>query len=167
MKNGKQQPTRPRAQRFGGAAKTAVSIAAVATMIGGWNLVAHLDNAQADEADASAAPTPAQVSIALDAAQPTQIAFPTLAPLVIAPVPTLRAAPGVLQPVERVAGDGMPTLSDLSVLAPLPTLAPLPAMPELPPPPPAPSRSSNGGSQSSNGGGQSSNSGGQTSSGGS
>ena len=145
---------RPRRQRFGGAAKTAVSVAAAASLIGGWNLIAHLDKAQADTVSAASPATPVQLPTATSQVQPTPIVLPTLAPLSIAPVPTLKAAPGA---VGVVNGTGSTlaaiTVPDMPALAPLPTMAPLPSMPSLPPPPPPPSNNGGGGGGGASSGG--------------
>jgi len=44
----KSQPTRNKQKRFGRPAKTAVTMMATAALLGGWNLIAHLDRAKAD-----------------------------------------------------------------------------------------------------------------------
>lgn len=147
-------------QRFGRTAKIVVSALATTTLLGGWNLIAHLDSAQADAAAKSA--TPALPTLAPtatgQAATPTPLVFPTLAPLTIASVPTLRPAPNLSLPgVTTTVNAAAFTTLEMPALAPLPTMAPLPSMPNLPPPP-APSHggSSNGGGSNNSGGGASS-----------
>jgi hypothetical protein len=150
-------PARRKPRKFSRQAKTIVSAAAVTALIGGWNLIAHLDNAQATDA----APQPAQNDAAalqeIRLNTPTPSPWPTLAPLQIAAIPTL--APRTALPsggFTSAAQTGSVQLPAMALLAPLPDLAPLPSMPSLPPPP-----------SNSGGGGGGNNGGGATSSGGS
>jgi len=158
MKTTTTRPTKRKPSRFGASAKTAVSMVAAAALLGGWNLVAHLDNAQADtQADPLTTLSSTSLTVAPVAAiqsRTTPRALPTLAPLTIAPVPTLKIAPGCVQPADAAAGVAALALPDLPALAALPTLAPLPSMPNLPPPPPP--SSSGDGSNHGNAGGVSS-----------
>lgn len=158
MKNTQTPFPKRKALRFDGAAKTVVSALAATTLLGGWNLIAHLDNAQADaKADGAASVTSTVSPTATKPASPPPLRLPTLAPLTIASVPTLQPAPDLAQP--RAAAMTNPVVfsaAELPALAPLPTLAPLPSLPNLPPP------SAPSGSGSNNNGG-----GGNTSSGGS
>ena len=138
MKTTPTPSTKRKPQRFGGAAKIAVSALAVTTLLGGWNLIAHLDRAQADAQAKSAAPVAPTFSLTAtkQSSAPTMLAFPTLPPLTIAPAPTLRPAPNLSLPgVTTAANAAAFTTQGLPALAPLPKLAPLPSMPNLPPPP--------------------------------
>ena len=151
----KPQTKRPKPQRFGRQAKTAVTMMAAATLLGGWNLIAHLDRAQAGAApDNGAKEAPAAES---NPSKPnrgaTLLPLPTLAPLNLAPIPTLRPAPALAgAPVATTSGAVM-TLADLPGLSPLPTLGALPSMPSLPPPPAPSSNGGGGGGGSTTSGG--------------
>jgi hypothetical protein len=143
MKTTQSPSPKRKAPRFGGAAKIAVSALAATTLLGGWNLIAHLDNAQAD---AKANNDGATTLLA-------PISSPMLAPLTIAPVPTLRPASNLALPsAAEIANPAVFTASKLPALAPLPTMA---SLPNLPPPPSAPSggelNSRDGGNTSSGG----------------
>ena len=148
----KSQTKRPKPQRFGRQAKTAVTMMAAATLLGGWNLVAHLDRAQAGAApEDGTKEAPAAES---NPASPTAgvTLLPTLAPLNLAPIPTLRPAPALAGAPVATTGGAVVTLAELPGLAPLPTLGALPSMPSLPPPP-APSSNGGGGGGSTTSGG--------------
>jgi hypothetical protein len=152
-------PARRKPRKFSRQAKTIVSAAAVTALIGGWNLIAHLDNAQATDAMPQPVQNDAAVLQEFHLNTPTPNPWPTLAPLQFAAVPTL--APRTALPsggVTSAAQAGSVQLPAMALLAPLPDLAPLPSMPSLPPPP------NGGGGGSNNGGGGN---GGATTSGGS
>lgn len=156
MKTTPTPSTKRKPQRFGGAAKIAVSALAATTLLGGWNLIAHLDRAQADAQAKSAAPAMPTLSPTAkkQTVAPTPLVFPTLAPLTIAPAPTLRPAPNLSLPdVTTAVNAAAFTTLDLPAVAPLPTMAPLPSMPNLPPPPAlSHGGSSNGGGGATSGG---------------
>ncbi len=152
----KPQTKRPKPQRFSRQAKTAVTMMAAATLLGGWNLVAHLDRAQAGTAsdDGAKEAPPAESNPSSPTAGATLLPLPTLAPLTLAPIPTLRPAPALAGAPAATSSGAVMTLADLPGLSPLPTLGALPSMPSLPP---LPAPSSNGGG---GGGGGSTTSGG-------
>src|SRR5690606_16304809 len=77
----KPQTKRPKPQRFGRQAKTAVTMMAAATLLGGWNLVAHLDRAQAGAApeDGTKEAPAAESNPASPTAGATLLPLPTLA----------------------------------------------------------------------------------------
>jgi len=85
MKTTTTRPTKRKPSRFGASAKTAVSMVAAAALLGGWNLVAHLDNAQADtQADPLTTLSSTSLTVAPVVAiqsRTTPRALPTLAPL--------------------------------------------------------------------------------------
>ncbi len=150
-------PARRKPRKFSGQAKTIVSAAAVTALIGGWNLIAHLDNAQATDMAPQPAQNDAAVLQEIHLNTPTPSPWPTLAPLQIAAIPTLAPRTALPDGGVSLAQAGNVQLPAMALLAPLPDLAPLPSMPSLPPPP-----SSGGG-----GGGGGNNGGGATTSGGS
>jgi len=145
---------------------------AVTALIGGWNVIGHLEEAKAatktqnNELAPGANATIADSTIKLPTPtpQPATLDMPDLAPLAVAPIPTLRPmsallAGGVQGASQAGAGVAI-QLPGLQALAPLPTMAPLPSLPSMPS---APTSSSGSGNSSSSG---NSNSGGSTSGGG-
>ncbi len=160
------QPARRKPRKFGRQAKTIVSAAAVTALIGGWNLIAHMDNAQATDAAPQPAQNDAAVLQAIHLHTPTPSPWPTLAPLTIDAIPTLATRAALPNAgAALTARSGGVQLPAMAVLAPLPDLAPLPSMPSLPPPPSG--GSGGGGSNNNGGGGGNSGGGGATTSGGS
>ncbi len=85
--------------KFGTNAKTITAALAVAALVGSWNLVGHLDAAQAS--DSIDNDETAFLDIKLPTPTPSPI--PTLKPLVIAPLPTLRPAGALLQVDTRLS----------------------------------------------------------------
>lgn len=135
-----QKPTSPRkGKRFGRTAKTLVSMTATVALLGGWNWIAHIDAAQANQTPANDVSESAfvQVSMVTPTSRPTPTPWPTLAPLVIPPAPTLPPPPSLAISTDAVAAASFAPapLLELPAVAPLPIIAPLPAMPSLPPPP--------------------------------
>lgn len=136
-------PGRKNRRKFTTSTKVTVTALSVLSFIGGWDLIARLENqdAQADALPSTPAPALSPTAISLPATP-----WPTIPPLAeLPPIPTLLPTlttfgqiDASIQPLR--GGDssvGRIELAPLPVLAPLPTLAPLPPMP-APPPPPAP-----------------------------
>jgi hypothetical protein len=149
MKNTNQQPPRRKTQRFGGAAKLSLSMMATAAVIGGWNVIAHLDSAQADTTTSAENPAPAAPARGEGHAHRGRPGRHTLAPLTIPGVPALppsrQGEPGAFGDTEAPSITLPDLLPDLPELAPLPGLPSLPSMPSMPS---APSTNSGGGVQS-------------------
>ena len=129
------QPARRKPRKFSAQAKTIVSAAAVAALFGGWNLIAHLDNAQATSPAPQTDQDASAVFEEIHLNTPTPSPWPTLAPLDLDDIPALATR----IPLPAAGSTGVTRssiqLPALASLAPLPDLAPLPAMPSLPPPP--------------------------------
>jgi hypothetical protein len=138
--------------KFTGGAKITLAAAGILSFVGGWNLIARVE-----QKDVQASEPPAPVPGAtLPPATPTP--WPTIPPLVDLPaiptlVPTLTTAgfPVVESNNPDDENEGVQA-APLPTLVPLPTLAPLPVLqaPVPPPPPPMPAPSS--GSQNQSGG---------------
>jgi hypothetical protein len=170
-------------------AKTVTSVMAATALLAGWNMIANLDRAKAQEPV-----TDASVDSALAAAPVVQ---PTAVPPTPVLLPTPTAAPGqsalraIQLGIEPLQVEPIPTLLPLGALlarssagvmvpaggspafigvAPVPTLAPLPqlalrAMPSIPAPP-SNNGGGGGGNNNNNSGGGSSSGGGNSNSGG-
>jgi hypothetical protein len=140
-----QKPNRKRV-KFTGSARVTLAALSVISFVGGWDLIARLDN---QEAQAS----PKNLNLPQNQSpQPTP--WPTIAPLTnLPPIPTLIPT----QTASQVAGlpaENTAPMQPVSVptLAPLPALAPLPPMPELPAlPPPVAAQTWNGNGNHSGG----------------
>ena len=137
---------KPKPRRFTTNAKVLTTTAAVATLVAGWNTIAHWDNAQADNPAAgqasSSASSSASAGTAAATAQPvlptataTPAATLSVEALGLAPLPTLAPMTDVftqaLQAASAVAQVDL-TLPAVSAPVALPTLAPLPALPSAP-----------------------------------
>ncbi len=155
-------PTRRKPRQFTTGAKIAATTAAVTALLGGWNLIGHLDAAQAaSKADAQSAGTTVntatQRSLLLPTVTPTVAATPGLPAITFAPIPALPPASALLQASISNGTSGVSlaaiTLPPLQALAPLPTMAPLPGLPSLPQPPAQSSGGGGGGGGNSGGGG--------------
>jgi len=154
----KPQPkVKPR--KFTTRAKTMVTAMSVSALIGGWNVLSHLEALKAGAAQAASGPD--QASWAVPTFTPTPVIptpWPTIPALVIPPVAPLpagdsRFAQAPPTPVDNADASSAQggnsaaiTLPPVAV-APLPTLGPLPDLPALPavsqPPAPPPPASSN------------------------
>jgi hypothetical protein len=150
-------------------AKTVTSVMAATALLAGWNMIANLDRAKAQEpvtdtpADSAlaAAPVVQPTAVQPTAVPPTPVLLPTptaapgqsalraiqlgIEPLQVEPIPTLPPLSDLL--ARSSAGVMVPAGSSPAFIgvAPVPTLAPLPqlalrAMPSIPAPP-----SNNGG----------------------
>ncbi len=149
----KPKPKRKRAA-FSGSAKVTLTALSVLGFIGGWDVIARLDNNK--EAQASKpAPVNPEANTRL-VAQPTP--WPTIPPLPeLSPIPTLAPTlttaglPGSsltsTQPSLQIEPAAV-QIAPVPTLAPLPALAPLPTLPAPPPPPPGPVWNGGGGNQS-------------------
>lgn len=124
--------------KFTGTAKVTLTALSLLGFIGGWNIIARVENqeAQADEPPATPVPqfTPTPVP-------PTPTPWPTIAALPeLKPVPTLRPIVTANQQPAAAPAQIAPAAPQIDIapiqIAPLPTLAPLPDMPAAPPPPP-------------------------------
>ena len=87
-------PTRRKPRHFTTGAKAAATTVAVTALLGGWNLIGHLDAAQAaNKAGAQSAATTdstaAQPSLLLPTVTPSVAAPPELRSITFAPIPTL------------------------------------------------------------------------------
>ena len=158
--------TRRKPRRFTTGAKVAATTVAVTALLGGWNLIGHLEAAQAAnkagaQSGATTDSTVVKPSLMLPTVTPTPAATPELRTFAFAPIPTLAPASDLLQATapDLSNGGGLAAIAlpPLQALAPLPTMEPLPALPALPPPPAA---SSGGGGNGGGGGGGSQQSGG-------
>lgn len=126
----KSRPKKVKRRKFSTAAKTVATAASISALIGGWNLIGHLEPSQA--AAGNAQPVSAPTSSNATSVQ----ALPAVPPLVIKPVPTLPATgkdfagaqseSGLRQPAPQVQAPAAPSV------APLPALPALPAMPSAP-----------------------------------
>jgi hypothetical protein len=146
--------------KFTGGAKVTLAALSMISFVGGWDLIARLDNKEAQASPPS--PVDAQNQLLLPVATP----WPTIPPLPnFAPVPTLVPTQTTAQlsdsPQPQRQGDTLAgsanaaplQIAPVPTLVPLPTLAPLPAMPQLPPPPPPPPvQTWNGGGGNQSGG---------------
>ncbi len=140
-------------KKFSGHSKLTLSALSLLGLIGGWNLIANLENSQINNVSA------AQQSPTATLQAPARVInlsgkLPAIAPLpTLPPVPTLRpftntASPTVAaQPVNIEMPDG-----NVAQIVPLPTLAPLPPMPDLPSPPPIPAAPRSAWNQTHSGG---------------
>lgn len=128
--------------KFTGSAKITLAAASILSFVGGWNLIAHIEQ---KDAQASEPPTPVP-SPTLPPATPTPWpTIPSLADLPAIPtlVPTLTTAGFPIIETTNPNGGNIEAVqaAPLPTMAPLPTLAPLPVLQApvpLPPPPPMP-----------------------------
>jgi hypothetical protein len=123
--------------------KTAISALSMLALVGGWNVVGHVE-AGADDAAFAAEATTAYVLT------PTPSLWPTVPAPAVAPLSTLPPA-GNVTVLTELAGSadtslGAFTVPDVPALAPLPAFEPLPVIPAMPVAPP-----NSGGGQSSGG----------------
>ena len=137
--------------KFTGSARVTLAAVSLIGFVGSWNLIAHVENrqAQANEPPPTPVPTIAPVVIA-----PAPTPWPTIAPLAdLQPVPTLRSVTNsAIDSVSETAVNPVISLDIAPIqIAPLPTMAPLPAIPDMPPPPPPPPPMPAGGWQNSGG----------------
>ncbi|MBK8050486.1 MAG: hypothetical protein IPK16_27320 [Anaerolineales bacterium] len=123
---------RPSQRKFGAGARTVIAGAAMTAVIGGWNLVGHLDAAKAEsspEMDLAKQGTP---DIVFPTVTPTAVGL--LPSLAVTPIPTL--PPRTQYESQTTGGQPVSTgalnLPALPAFAPLPTMAPLPQLPSLP-----------------------------------
>jgi len=140
-----------------GSAKITLAALSVATFVGGWNLIAHLeDKTVPAQEPAPIPPTSTPFPISSAPVAPTSTPWPTVAPLptlppiaiqnpalpldiqIAAPAVNIESVPAQVnsQIAPQTAPRLAPRIAPLPTLAPLLTLAPLPAMPAPPPPPP-------------------------------
>lgn len=178
------QQTKRKPRKFDTRAKTMASTVAIAALIAGWNLVAHLDSANAQAKAAAPDSGTVAAQLATLAPPPLGVYLPTvtpvfrsgaitatefqLPPLDIKPIATLAPFSGVLAQdnlllASAIRPQQILALPTMPALVALPELT-LPSLPSLPPPPPSSSGGSGNGSSgggNSNGGGG----GGQTSGG--
>ena len=171
------QPRKP--TKFTGRAKTLATAATFTALLGGWNLIGHLEVSKANAASQPSAPS-AQIDTGLAKAAATAtstatatvqpLVLPTIRPLTIAPLATLPPLSDLLTQAitQQLAPEGAPL--QLSVpaavgVAALPTLAPLPSLPPMPslPPPPSNNSYNNSNNNSNSGSSNNSNSGGGSS----
>jgi hypothetical protein len=143
-------------RKFTGRARVTLTAVSLMSFLGGWNLIARLENQTAQAGSIPLKPPSLPTSTL-----PTPAAWPTVQPLAeIPPIPTLvptrttwpTTGAGLQSDQtgqEKFTGAPAPvTLAPLPALAPLPTLAPLPPLPALPPPPPPPAPAGGGGNNS-------------------
>lgn len=136
--------SRRKQTKLTGGVKVTLAALSVMSFIGGWDLIARLE--QTKEAKAGEPDLPPSPAIAVN---PTPTPWPTIAPLVeFSAIPTLvptvvgqgtgSASPtGGQEPVTARQDAPAFQVASMPTLVPLPTLAPLPAMPAPPPPPPS------------------------------
>ena len=167
------QQTKRNPRKFDARAKTMASTVAITALIAGWNLVAHLDSANAQAK--AAAPDSVTVAARLATLAPTPLGvyLPTvtpvfrsstitatqfqLPPLDIKPIATLAPFSSVLAQENLLSASAIRpqqllALPTMPALLALPELT-LPSMPSLPPPPPSSGGGGNNSSGSSSGGG--------------
>lgn len=160
MKMSAPQKPRPKRKRaaFTGSAKVTLAALSVLGFIGGWDVLARLDQNKTAQASEPAPVSPASNARVL--VQPTP--WPTIPPLPeLSPIPTLLPTLTTAgQPGDSLAAvqSGQPIapaaiqIAPAPTLAPLPALAPLPTLPAPPPPPPPPVWTDNGGGGNQSGG---------------
>ena len=124
--------------KFTGSARVTLAAISLIGFVGGWNLIARVEN---QEAQADTSPTPPVLPTPSTLAMPTPTPWPAIAPPPeLSPVPTLRSiGNSVANLVPETAPNPVTSLEIAPVqVAPLPTMAPLPPVPDAPPPPPPP-----------------------------
>lgn len=119
-------------RKFGAGARTVIAGAAMTAVIGGWNLVGHLDTAKADSVPELEPAEQSTPDIVLPTVTPTAVGL--LLPLEVTPIPTLppRTQLATLTNGVQTAPASTLRLPALPAFAPLPTMAPLPQLPSLP-----------------------------------
>ncbi len=134
---------KPKARRFSTNAKVLTTTAAVATLVAGWNAIAHWDNAQADNQPAAEAVASAAASTTASTTASTVSALPTATPAAVAlsadalgltAIPTLVPVTDVFtQALEAASTVAQVDLTLPAVATPsLPALEALPALPSAP-----------------------------------
>jgi hypothetical protein len=117
--------------KFTAAGKMTLTAVSLIGFIGGWNVIARLENQPAQAAPANPVPAP------IITPTPAGVtAWPTISPLpAVPPIPTLALSSSDAARAPEVNVGQVLELAPVD-LAPLPTLAPLPDLPQAPPPPP-------------------------------
>jgi len=134
-----------RPRQFDIRAKVVVTTVAMTALVGGWNLVAQLDDAKAEATAASTADAALKATAVELAAIPMDAVRRRMGadfePLNLAPIPALPPASQLLVSDTLAAPTaGLETdmtssqLPAIAALAPLPTMAPLAALSSLPAP---------------------------------
>jgi len=131
--------------KFTGGTKVTLAALSVISFVGGWDLIARVDNQKAQAKPSN--PVSPQNSL------PVPTPWPTIAPLsALPPIPTLPPSNTASSPAVQADSSAIITENPAPAqLAPIPALAPLPPMPDLPPLPPPPAQTWNGNGNHSGG----------------